>query len=127
MQDVCPKFCDNQSTVLKYEIGKPRQKHAERDRQRERERDHIDHIRLLYFNPLNAELNPICHTLALLGAHHIFHVSVLRVNFKEQIKYRTKREKKGKNAGKKERKKGRKTERKEERKKENIYCLVPLF
>jgi len=33
-----------------------------------------------YFNPLNAELNPICHMPALLGAHHIFHVSVLRVN-----------------------------------------------
>jgi len=26
-------------------------------------------------NPSNAELNPICHLLALLGAHHIFHVS----------------------------------------------------
>jgi len=31
-------------------------------------------------NPLNAELNPICHLLALLGAHLIFHVSGLRVN-----------------------------------------------
>jgi len=31
-------------------------------------------------NPLNAELNPICHLLALLGARHIFHVSGLRVN-----------------------------------------------
>jgi len=31
-------------------------------------------------NHLNAELNPICHLLALLGAHHIFHVSGLRVN-----------------------------------------------
>jgi hypothetical protein len=31
------------------------------------------------FNLLNAELNPICHLLALLGAHHIFHVSGLRV------------------------------------------------
>jgi len=30
-------------------------------------------------NPLNAELNPICHLLALLGAHHISHVSRLRV------------------------------------------------
>ena len=30
-------------------------------------------------NPLNAELNPICHLLALLRAHHIFHVSELRV------------------------------------------------
>jgi len=30
-------------------------------------------------NPLNAELNPICHLLALLGAHHTFHVSGLRV------------------------------------------------
>jgi len=34
------------------------------------------------FNPLNAELNPICHLLALLGDHRIFHVSGLRVNFK---------------------------------------------
>jgi len=32
-------------------------------------------------NPLNAELNPICHLLALLGAHHNFHVSGLRVKF----------------------------------------------
>jgi hypothetical protein len=31
-------------------------------------------------NPLNAELNPICHMLALLGAHHILHVSRIRVN-----------------------------------------------
>jgi hypothetical protein len=31
------------------------------------------------FNPLNAELNPICHLLTLLGAHHILHVSRLRV------------------------------------------------
>jgi hypothetical protein len=32
------------------------------------------------FNPLNAELNPICHLLALLGARHILHVSRIRVN-----------------------------------------------
>ena len=31
------------------------------------------------FNPLNAELNPICHLLALLGVHHFFHVSRIRV------------------------------------------------
>ena len=31
-------------------------------------------------NPLNAELNPICHLLALAGAHHFVHVSRLRVN-----------------------------------------------
>jgi len=30
-------------------------------------------------NPLNAELNPICYLLALLGAHHFFHVSRIRV------------------------------------------------
>jgi len=30
-------------------------------------------------NPLNAELDPICHLLALLIARHIFHVSGLRV------------------------------------------------
>jgi len=31
------------------------------------------------FNTLNAEINPICHLLALLGAHHILHVSGVRV------------------------------------------------
>jgi hypothetical protein len=34
----------------------------------------------LTLNPLNTELNPICHLLTLLGAHHIFHISGLRVN-----------------------------------------------
>ena len=33
-----------------------------------------------YVNPLNAELNPICHLLALVGTHHILHVSGVRVN-----------------------------------------------
>ena len=33
------------------------------------------------FNPLNAELNPICHLLAFLGTHHILHISRIRVNF----------------------------------------------
>jgi len=33
-----------------------------------------------YINPLNAELNPICHLLTLLGAHHVLHVSRIRVN-----------------------------------------------
>jgi len=32
------------------------------------------------FNPLNAELNPICHLLALLGVHHFLHVSRIRIN-----------------------------------------------
>jgi hypothetical protein len=30
-------------------------------------------------NPLNAELISICHLLVLLGAHHILHVSRIRV------------------------------------------------
>jgi len=34
----------------------------------------------IHFNPLNAEFNPICHLLALLGAHHILHISRVRVN-----------------------------------------------
>jgi hypothetical protein len=33
-----------------------------------------------HINPLNAELNLICHLLALLGAHHILHVGRIRVN-----------------------------------------------
>jgi len=31
------------------------------------------------FKPLNAKLNPICHLLALLGAHPILHVSRIKV------------------------------------------------
>jgi len=31
-------------------------------------------------NTSNAELNPICHLLTLLGAHHILHFSRIRVN-----------------------------------------------
>jgi hypothetical protein len=34
------------------------------------------------FNPLNAKLNPICHLLAMLGAHPILHVSWIRVKQK---------------------------------------------
>jgi len=30
-------------------------------------------------NPLNTQLNPICHLLALLGAHHILHFNRVRV------------------------------------------------
>jgi hypothetical protein len=30
-------------------------------------------------NPLNAKLNPICHLLVLLGAHHILLISRIRV------------------------------------------------
>jgi hypothetical protein len=33
-----------------------------------------------FINPLNAELNPIRHLLALLGAHHFVYVSRVRVN-----------------------------------------------
>jgi hypothetical protein len=33
----------------------------------------------IYINPLKVELNPICHLLAILGAHLIFHVSRIRV------------------------------------------------
>jgi hypothetical protein len=30
-------------------------------------------------SPLNTELNPICHLLALLGTHHIIHVNRIRI------------------------------------------------
>ena len=35
---------------------------------------------LEHINPLNSELNPICHLLALFGAHHILHINRTRVN-----------------------------------------------
>jgi hypothetical protein len=37
------------------------------------------------FNPLNAELNPICHLLALLGANHKLHVSRIRVKIYSNV------------------------------------------
>ena len=45
----------------------------------------------ILFNPLNAELNPICHLLALLG-HRIFHVSKRRVSILSENQWRTERE-----------------------------------
>jgi hypothetical protein len=38
-------------------------------------------------NTLNAEFNPISHLLALLGAHHILHVSRIRVNWYILLKF----------------------------------------
>ena len=38
------------------------------------------HFLKTHLNPLNTKLNPICHLLALLGAHPILHVSQIRVN-----------------------------------------------
>jgi len=37
---------------------------------------------LYRMNPLNAELNRICHLLALLGAHQILQVSRIRFNMR---------------------------------------------
>ena len=42
--------------------------------------DVCSEMRTKHINPLNAELNPIRHLLALVGARHIVHVSRVRVN-----------------------------------------------
>jgi hypothetical protein len=34
----------------------------------------------MFLNTSNAKLNPACHLLTLLRAHHILHVSRIRVN-----------------------------------------------
>ena len=39
----------------------------------------VRRLQSVLFNPLNAELNPICYLLALLGVHHFLHVSRIRV------------------------------------------------
>jgi hypothetical protein len=44
-------------------------------------RCHSVHCNKSHINPLNAELNAICRLLELLGAHHILHVSRIRVNW----------------------------------------------
>jgi len=38
------------------------------------------------FNPLNAELNAICHLLTLLGAHHILRFSSIGVNVPSEVR-----------------------------------------
>ena len=49
-------------------------------------RNHVGRPRCMWecnikmdLNPLNTKLNLICHLLALLGAHHILHISRIRV------------------------------------------------
>ena len=46
-------------------------------------------VRLIYkslgVKGLNAELNPICHLLAFIGAHHILHISRVRVNLLHKV------------------------------------------
>jgi len=42
----------------------------------------------LLVNALKTELNPICYLLALLGAHHILHVSRIRVNLEYPLDLR---------------------------------------
>ena len=44
-----------------------------------------------FINPLNAELNPICHLLALLGGATVVVVSRLRVNLRARSHSRDKR------------------------------------
>jgi hypothetical protein len=39
----------------------------------------IDPTPAEFINLLNTDLNPICHLLLLLGAHHILHVNRIRV------------------------------------------------
>ena len=46
-------------------------------------------LTVIFVNPLNAELNPTCHMLAVLGAHHIFHVSGLRVNLLKTLEVKS--------------------------------------
>jgi len=41
---------------------------------------HSANLPKIFIHSLNAELNPICYLLALLGAHHILHVSRIRFN-----------------------------------------------
>ena len=38
-------------------------------------------------NPLNAELNPIRHLLALVGARHVVHVSMVIVNLTHAVRF----------------------------------------
>jgi hypothetical protein len=45
----------------------------------------VEHEKILQFNLLNGKLNSVCHLLALLGAHLIFHISQIRVKAKRLL------------------------------------------
>jgi len=49
--------------------------------------DRVCYQNIVFFNPLNAELNPICRLLALLGAHHILHFSRVRVKYTSLVMF----------------------------------------
>ena len=50
----------------------------------------VDNFRnLTDLNPLNAELNPIRHLLALVGDRHIVHVSRIRVNNRYDLRQKS--------------------------------------
>ena len=63
----------NKSEVQKFKIVIDKEDKCKNMRQR-------NTARKCNINPLNTKLNPICHLLALLGAHHILHVRRVRVN-----------------------------------------------
>jgi len=47
----------------------------------------LQEVATTFVNPLNAKLNPICHLLALLGDHHILHISRIRVKLNDHGNY----------------------------------------
>jgi len=47
------------------------------------------------FDPLNAELNPICHLLALVGAHPILYIGRIKVNKRKEEEEQEYHHKKG--------------------------------
>ena len=76
--NVCIKRIGNRISALlpvgTHSVGAGRQTDRATPNHKSRQR-----LRIAKLNPLNAELNPICHLLALLGAHHFLHVSRIRV------------------------------------------------
>jgi hypothetical protein len=47
----------------------------------------VKYEKIVQFDPLKAELNPICHLLALLGAHPVLCVSRIRVKAAKWLLY----------------------------------------
>ena len=72
-----PMFRVNLSVPSSRVLEKGNYQHSLRNNNPEERTSHL--LRSDSINPLSAELNPICHLLALLGAHHILHFSRIRV------------------------------------------------
>jgi hypothetical protein len=51
----------------------------------EKRTENVQRVKNIHYNPLNTELNPICHLLAFAAAPYIYDISTLRVKYYTKV------------------------------------------